>query len=29
MNWIRAILGLAGVWRSFKGLDTYYTRPIR
>jgi len=28
MNWIRSLLGLAGVLFSFKGLDTYYaTRP--
>jgi hypothetical protein len=24
MNWLRALLGLAGVLFSFKGLDTYY-----
>ncbi len=24
MNWVRALLGLAGVLFSFKGLDTYY-----
>jgi len=24
MNWIRSLLGLAGVLFSFKGLDTYY-----
>jgi Domain of unknown function (DUF1772) len=24
MNWIRSLLGLAGVLSSFKGLDTYY-----
>jgi len=28
MNWIRSLLGLAGVLFSFKGLDTHYaTRP--
>ena len=26
MNWIRSLLGLAGVLFSFKGLDTYYAR---
>jgi hypothetical protein len=25
MNWLRSLLGLAGVLFSFKGLDTYYT----
>jgi hypothetical protein len=25
MNWLRSLLGLAGVLLSFKGLDTYYT----
>ena len=30
MNWIRSLLGLAGVLFSFKGLDTYYaTRSKR
>jgi Domain of unknown function (DUF1772) len=24
MNWLRSLLGLAGVLTSFKGLDTYY-----
>jgi len=24
MNWLRALLGLAGVLFSFKGLDAYY-----
>jgi hypothetical protein len=24
MNWLRSLLGLAGVLFSFKGLDTYY-----
>jgi hypothetical protein len=24
MNWLRSLLGLAGVLSSFKGLDTYY-----
>jgi hypothetical protein len=24
MNWIRSLLGLAGVLFSFKGLDAYY-----
>ena len=26
MNWLRSLLGLAGVLFSFKGLDTYYAR---
>ena len=26
MNWIRSLLGLAGVLFSFKGLDSYYAR---
>jgi hypothetical protein len=25
MNWLRSLLGLAGVLLSFKGLDTYYS----
>jgi hypothetical protein len=25
MNWLRSLLGVAGVLFSFKGLDTYYT----
>ncbi len=30
MNWVRTFLGLAGVWSSFKGLDTFYkTRAQR
>jgi hypothetical protein len=29
MNWLRTLLGLAGVLSSFKGLDTYYkTRAL-
>jgi hypothetical protein len=30
MNWLRTALGLAGVFFSFKGLDTFYkTRPLK
>ena len=28
MNWIRTLLGLAGVSGSFKGLDTYYRTRV-
>jgi hypothetical protein len=27
MNWLRSLLGLAGVLFSFKGLNTYYATP--
>ena len=29
MNWLRTLLGLAGVLSSFKGLDTYYRTLAR
>jgi len=29
MNWLRSLLGLAGVLFSFKGLDAYYARAAK